>query len=144
MKRRYTTLLAAAVAAVAATGLASTAEAAGAPCSAQAKACLVLHSNTAWLMDNGKVTLGGVPVTVGRPGHRTPTGTFHVQYKDIDHYSKQYNGPMPYSVFFTTTGVAFHQGSLKVQSHGCVHLSHANAVAFYNTLRVGDVVEVKA
>ena len=49
---------------------------------------------------------------------------------------------MPYSVFFTTTGVAFHQGSLKVKSHGCVHLSHAAAVMFYNSLHPGDVVEV--
>lgn len=141
-KRRITAALAGVAALTATVGFAGTAQAAETPCSAAAKACLSVHSNTAWLMDNGRVTRGGVPVTVGRPGHRTPTGTFKVQYKDIDHYSKQFNGPMPYSVFFTTTGVAFHQGSLKVQSHGCVHLSHADAVAFYRTLQVGDVVEV--
>ena len=49
---------------------------------------------------------------------------------------------MPYSVFFTNTGVAFHQGSLKAKSHGCVHLSHADAVTFYNSLHPGDVVQV--
>jgi hypothetical protein len=124
--------------------LAPTAEAAQTPCDAQAKACLELHSNQAWLMDNGSVTRGPVAVAVGRPGHVTPTGTFRVQYKDIDHYSKEYNAPMPYSVFFTTTGIAFHEGSLSVQSHGCVHLSHANAVAFYQALQPGDVVEVKS
>lgn len=93
-------------------------------------------------MDNGKVTYGGVPVTTGRKGYATPTGTFHVQWKDIDHYSKQFNGPMPYSVFFTTTGIAFHQGSLKVKSHGCVHLSKPAAVIFFNTLQPGDIVQV--
>ncbi|NIH77850.1 L,D-transpeptidase [Amycolatopsis viridis] len=118
------------------------AQAAETPCGSQAKVCLQLHTNRAWLADNGRVTRGPVPVTVGRPGHRTPTGTFRVQYKDIDHYSREYQGPMPYSVFFTSTGVAFHEGSLRAQSHGCVHLSHSDAVAFYQALRPGDVVEV--
>ncbi|HKN54123.1 MAG TPA: L,D-transpeptidase [Amycolatopsis sp.] len=144
MNRRITAALAGAAALAATAGLAPSAFAAGAPCSAQAKACLQLHTNTAWLMNNGQVTRGGVPVTVGKPRYPTPTGTFHVQYKDLHHYSRQFHGPMPYSVFFTNTGVAFHQGSLKVQSHGCVHLSHADAVAFFDTLQPGDVVEVLA
>jgi lipoprotein-anchoring transpeptidase ErfK/SrfK len=118
--------------------VAPSADAATTPCSAQAKACLQLHTNKVWL--NGA---GPMPVTVGRPGYETPTGTFHVQYKDIDHYSKAYNAPMPYSVFFTTTGIAFHEGSLRVQSHGCVHLSRKHAVEFYRALHPGDVVEVK-
>ncbi|MFL6119001.1 L,D-transpeptidase [Actinophytocola sp.] len=123
--------------------LPATAQAApGVPCSARADACVDLSANTTWLMHNGVVTYGGVPITSGKPGHETPTGTFHVTYKDIDHYSRAYNGPMPYSVFFTNTGVAFHQGSLGVQSHGCVHLSHDAAVTYYNTLHPGDVVEV--
>jgi lipoprotein-anchoring transpeptidase ErfK/SrfK len=121
---------------------ASTAPAAP-PCSAQARACLDLHSQTAWLMDHGRVIYGGVPVASGKATAPTPSGTFRVQYKDIDHYSKQFNGPMPYSVFFTNTGVAFHQGSLQKKSNGCVHLSRAAAVKFYNTLQPGDVVEVK-
>ena len=116
----------------------------GPPCSAQADACIDLSANTSWLMHDGVVTYGGVPITSGKPGFATPPGTFHVTYKDIDHWSKAYNGPMPYSVFFTTTGIAFHQGSLGVQSHGCVHLSHDAAVTYYNALHPGDVVEVVA
>lgn len=133
----------AALGAAALLALPATAQAApGVPCSAQADACVDLSANTAWLMHDGVVTYGGVPITSGKPGYETPTGTFHVTYKDIDHYSRAFNGPMPYSVFFTNTGVAFHQGSLGVQSHGCVHLSHAAAVTYYNTLHPGDVVEV--
>ncbi|GAA1025137.1 MULTISPECIES: L,D-transpeptidase [Amycolatopsis] len=142
MNRKLTAMLASIAAMAATIGFAATAEAAGPPCGAQAKACLKLSANTAWLMNNGKVTRGGVRVTVGKPAYPTPVGTFRVQYKDLHHYSKQFHGPMPYSVFFTNTGVAFHQGSLKVQSHGCVHLSHADAVAFFNTLQPGDVVQV--
>jgi hypothetical protein len=123
--------------------LPQTAEAAqSAPCGPQAKACLSLSTNQAWLMDNGQVTYGPVPVTTGRPGHLTPPGTFNVTWKDRNHKSKEFhNAPMPYSVFFNG-GIAFHEGSLKVKSHGCVHLSHAAAQQFFSSLQVGNVVQV--
>jgi lipoprotein-anchoring transpeptidase ErfK/SrfK len=141
--RKTTGTLIAAVAAIGALGVAApAAQAAATPCDAQAKACVQLRTDRAWLMNNGSVTYGPVPVTVGKPAYPTPKGRFRVQYKDIDHYSAEFNGPMPYSVFFTNTGVAFHEGSLRVQSHGCVHLSHGAAVTFYRTLHPGDTVEV--
>lgn len=118
------------------------AEAAKTPCRPQAEACVQLSTGKAWLIENGSVTTGPVPMAPGMASYPTPKGIFRVQYKDIDHYSKQYNGPMPYSVFFTTTGVAFHEGSLRQKSHGCVHLSHQSAVTFYNQLHPGDEVQV--
>lgn len=122
--------------------LPQTAEAASAPCSAAARACLDLSSNQAWLMDNGGVTYGPVPVTTGKPGHATPPGSFKVTWKDLHHRSKEFNNaPMPYSVFFNG-GIAFHQGSLQAQSHGCVHLSQTAAQKFFSSLQVGNVVEV--
>jgi L,D-transpeptidase-like protein len=114
----------------------------GVPCSAAAKACIDLSANTSWLMQNGTVTYGGVPITSGKPGYETPPGTFHVTYKDIDHWSRAYDAPMPYSVFFTDTGIAFHEGSLTAPSHGCVHLSQEAARTYYNALHPGDIVEV--
>jgi len=114
----------------------------GVPCSAAAKACIDLSANTTWLMQNGTVTYGGVPITSGKPGYETPPGTFHVTYKDVDHWSRAYDAPMPYSVFFTNTGIAFHEGSLTAKSHGCVHLSPEAARTYYNALHPGDVVEV--
>jgi hypothetical protein len=48
---------------------------------------------------------------------------------------------MPYSVFFNG-GDAFHADSVEVPSNGCVHLSYSAARTFYNTLQVGDVVQV--
>jgi len=123
--------------------LPQTAQAAqSAPCSAAAKACLSLSTNQAWLMDNGTVTYGPVPVTTGKSGYETPPGTFKVTFKDRNHRSKEFhNAAMPFSVFFNG-GIAFHQGSLKAKSHGCVHLSQAAAQTFFNTLRVGNVVQV--
>jgi len=116
--------------------------AAGTPCSSSARACIDLSANRAWLLDGGKVQFGPVPVTHGRKGYVTPPGTFRVSFKDMDHKSSLYNSaPMPYSVFFNG-GVAFHQGSFRQLSHGCVHLSRTAAQTFFNTLQTGDVVQV--
>lgn len=115
---------------------------AGVPCGPGADACIDLSANKSWLLAGGKVVLGPVPITHGRPGHLTPPGTFHVGWKDIDHLSHEFdNAPMPYSVFFNG-GIAFHQGSLSALSHGCIHLSRSAAQAFYQGLQVGDTVQV--
>ncbi len=122
----------------------ATAQAAPVPCGGKVSACLDLSANQAWLMDGkGNVTYGAVPITSGRPGYETPVGVYEVIWKDIDHWSQAYDAPMPYSVFFTDSGIAFHEGSLSVESHGCIHLSNAAAVKFFNRLQPGDVVAVQ-
>lgn len=113
------------------------------PCRASAKACVSLSTKQAWLQNNGTTSYGPVPITSGKPGSETPTGVFRVQWKDADHRSSEFNNaPMPNSVFFTYTGVAFHEGSLRAQSNGCVHLSTTAAKRFFDTLNPGDEVQV--
>ena len=92
-------------------------------------------------MRDGHVTYGPVPARTGRPSFPTDPGTFHVSFKDRDHVSSVYHSPMPYSVFFNG-GDAFHEGSLAVSSHGCVHLARSAAVTFYDNLHAGDEVQV--
>jgi lipoprotein-anchoring transpeptidase ErfK/SrfK len=114
----------------------------GVPCGAGVEACVDLSSQQTWLIKDGAVVFGPSPITSGRPGYRTPPGTFKVGWKDIDHKSAEFdNAPMPFSVFFNG-GIAFHQGSLSVPSHGCIHLSRAAAETYYNSLAVGDTVQV--
>jgi lipoprotein-anchoring transpeptidase ErfK/SrfK len=113
----------------------------GVPCSAAARACVDLSARKAWLVRNGKVVFGPVSIMPGRVGWRTPTGTFHVQFKDANYFSHEFQVPMPDSVFFAS-GIAFHVGSLSVHSHGCVHLSQKSASTFFHTLSVGDEVQV--
>jgi lipoprotein-anchoring transpeptidase ErfK/SrfK len=114
----------------------------GTPCMSTADACVDLSANRAWLISGGAVQYGPVAITHGRAGYRTPPGTFKVSFKNINHRSSIYdNAPMPYSVFFNG-GIAFHQGSLKQLSHGCIHLSRAAAQKFFANLGVGDVVQV--
>ncbi|HVX47424.1 MAG TPA: L,D-transpeptidase family protein [Mycobacteriales bacterium] len=112
------------------------------PCLAERGACVDLGAHRAWLINETKGYYGPVNITSGKPGYETPTGTYQVYWKDIDHKSSIYhNAPMPYSVFFNG-GIAFHEGSLAIQSAGCIHLSHDVAVKFYGSLNVGDTVQV--
>jgi lipoprotein-anchoring transpeptidase ErfK/SrfK len=124
------------------TGTEASAAPSSSPCSAAARACVDLPSQRAWLMRGGNVTYGPVPVATGKASAPTAPGTFHVTWKDLHHRSSEFhNAPMPYSVFFNG-GDAFHQDSVTVRSNGCVHLTQPAARTFYNTLRVGDEVQV--
>jgi hypothetical protein len=111
-------------------------------CSRLAAACVSTASSVAWLQHDGTVSYGPVPVALGRASQATPHGTFHVAWKDQEHTSSRYGIDMPYSTFFAAGGIAFHQGPLDVPSHGCVHLTHPAAVAFFSALERGDRVEV--
>ncbi len=117
------------------------ASAATMPCAAAARACVDLSTQQAWLARGGKVIYGPVKVKTGRPSFPTARGTFHVSYKDRNHVSSVYHARMPYSVFFNG-GDAFHEGSLAVSSHGCVHLTRSAAVTFFDNLSPGMEVQV--
>ncbi len=112
------------------------------PCSPTARACVDLANQKTWLQENGRITYGPVPMTSGMEGYETTRGNLHVTRKVKDEWSIPYNGPMPYSVYFTNTGEAFHEGSLQQMSHGCIHLSNEAAQKYYYTLEVGDEVHI--
>jgi hypothetical protein len=143
MRIRISALIALVASAAALGGGSATAETAdtSAPCEPAAKACLDLSHQRAWLMNGGTVVYGPVPAASGRPGYATPAGIYHVTFKNARFWSTAYNAPMPYSVFFNG-GMAFHEGSVHVPSHGCVHLTQAAAIEFFNYLNPGDEVQV--
>jgi hypothetical protein len=115
-------------------------------CPAAAVACVDLTRHLTWLQSDGKVSFGPVRMEPGKPGsgpHATPTGTFQVSWKaGPDFVSDIYNEPMPWATFFAPGGVAFHGGSLTQWSHGCVHLTVANAHYYNEHLPVGAEVVV--
>lgn len=112
------------------------------PCDPGVRACVSLSQNLAWLLQDGVVEYGPVPVTHGRAGKETPVGRFKVAWKNAVHTSNIYRTPMPHSVFFAEGGIAFHEGSLTEQSHGCVHLSPHAATIFFDALPVKAAVRV--
>ncbi|MBC3186018.1 L,D-transpeptidase [Corynebacterium sp. zg-331] len=121
------------------------AEVSSTPCPQQARACIDLQGNRTWLQEGGKVTYGPVPMSAGAPTPETatPTGTFYVNRKVKDEISYEFNGaPMPYAVYFTNNGIAFHQGNTALLSHGCIHLNHDDAVQYFDQLQIGDMVYV--
>nr|WP_285485892.1 L,D-transpeptidase [Amycolatopsis taiwanensis] len=114
----------------------------GVPCSISSGACVSLSAKKAWLVQDGKVIYGPVPALGGRKGNATPTGMFRVLSKEKMHLSREFdNAPMPNSVFFYP-GDAFHTGSLSTPSHGCIHLSSTASLKFFNTLQIGQAVQI--
>jgi len=114
-------------------------------CPPAASACVDLTRHLTWLQSGGKVTFGPVQMEPGPPGtvHATPTGTFTVSWKGGPNVvSNTYDEPMPWAVFFGPEGIAFHAGSLTTPSHGCVHLTMANAHYYNEHLAVGAEVVV--
>ncbi|WP_083825989.1 L,D-transpeptidase [Corynebacterium bovis] len=96
-----------------------------------------------WLQEGGQVSYGPVQISSGSPGPdtETPRGSFRVTYKVRDEISREFNNaPMPYAVYFTYNGHAFHEGNPNVPSAGCIHLSHDAAVTFFDSLQPGDEV----
>src|SRR5436309_5276480 len=89
------------------------------------------------------VTVDGVPkyhwpVSTGRFGYGTPSGTYHPFRMEADYFSKEWDdAPMPHSIFFTGQGHAIHGTPHTANlgrpvSHGCVRLSPDNAATLYS------------
>ena len=77
------------------------------------------------------------PVSTGKRGYSTPSGTYGATSMNENWYSKEWdNAPMPHAIFYMKDGHAIH-GTLeernlgKPASHGCVRISRANATALY-------------
>src|SRR5215831_1228156 len=111
------------------------------------------------------------PVSSGRPGHLTPTGTFRITNKDFKHVSSIYgrivdrsgrtvvldadvdmprpagtrfiNAPMRYFMQFAP-GIGLHAGYLPgyPASHGCVRMPEEKAIAFFQAVSVGTPITV--
>lgn len=112
------------------------------PCPRDAKVCVDIDGRRTWLQDGkGGVTYVAPAMAPGRPGQDTPRGTFYVNRKVKDEISYEFNNaPMPWAVYFTYNGHAFHQGDPSFMSAGCVRLPADAAQRFFNTLQIGDKV----
>jgi hypothetical protein len=80
------------------------------------------------------------PVSTGKPGYSTPSGTYTARSMNEIWYSRQWdNALMPHAVFFTKEGHDIH-GTNEVKrlgkpaSHGCVRISPQNAATLYDWL----------
>ncbi|MEM5474192.1 L,D-transpeptidase [Hoeflea sp. AS60] len=94
-----------------------------------------ISSQTMVVSQNGKVKYRW-PVSTGRSGYSTPTGSYSAQWLSRHHRSRKYNNaPMPYAVFYHR-GYAVHatydtKRLGRPASHGCVRLAPENAAKFF-------------
>jgi lipoprotein-anchoring transpeptidase ErfK/SrfK len=129
-----------------------------------------LQEQSAYLVSNGRVVLS-TPISSGRYGHLTESGSFRIIEKERSHFSTMYGkivdargrtivsdadadmpvprggkfipSPMSYFMRFdNATGM--HAGYLPgyAASHGCVRLPKENAIAIFNAVDVGTPVTV--
>ncbi|MCR3747924.1 L,D-transpeptidase [Lentzea californiensis] len=112
------------------------------PCTISDGACIQLSTNQSWVVRGDKIVYGPTPITHGRRGFETPLGNFPVLRKVKDEWSRPYNAAMPWSTYFTESGIAFHEGSLTDPSHGCIHLDPPSAKYYFTNLSIGDTVQV--
>jgi hypothetical protein len=81
------------------------------------------------------------PVSTGKAGYSTPSGTYSPTSMNEIWYSKQWdNAPMPHAIFYMKDGHAIH-GSYEVKhlgqpaSHGCVRIAPQNATLLYDLVK---------
>jgi hypothetical protein len=93
----------------------------------------------------GGVLIGVTTVSTGKPGHKTPVGSFDILQKRRRHFSNRYNNaPMPFMQRLTWDGIALHAGEIpgRPASHGCVRLPLAFAKALFQVTQVGASVHI--
>ncbi len=111
-------------------------------CPVTVTACVDLKAKITWLQHGSTIFLGPVRMQPGEGNKKTPRGTFTINKKAAVYFSHTYGGAMPYSVFWGHDGIAYHEGTLTGFSHGCIHLSMANAKKFFAALHKGERVYV--
>jgi len=143
-------------------------------CVAQARAQysinIDLHRQAAYLIRGKRVVLAS-PISSGRSGHFTPTGSYKIIEKEMNHFSSLYGKivdrwgrtvvsdadsdmgvprggrfiPAPMRYFMRFHGaIGMHAGYLPgyPASHGCVRMPEQNAIRFFNAIGIGTPVRV--
>lgn len=90
------------------------------------------------------------PVLTGDDETTTDPGMYVVRVKQEDYYSRKYQTPMPYSIFFDYTGkAAIHGGEVPpprqrigVATHGCVHVEQPHIKWLYDWTETGKTLVV--
>ncbi|HWV52724.1 L,D-transpeptidase [Pseudorhodoplanes sp.] len=128
--------------------LASLAAFSATPASADLQITVDKAAQTLTVARDGQV-LHKWPVSTGRVGRFTPSGSYQAFRMEKDHYSREFDdAPMPHSIFFTKRGHAIH-GSYETRklgrpaSGGCVRLAPENAKVLFDLVKSEGVLKTK-
>lgn len=76
-------------------------------------------------------------ISGGSQQYPSPTGAFTIQWRSRKWWSKQWDAPMPYAMFFHK-GAALHVGSLNSRSKGCIRVSEDTAAYLFRKTKDGQ------
>ncbi len=99
--------------------------------------------------EGGKMVLE-FPVITGDDETTTEPGIYLVRVKDENYYSRKYQTPMPYSIFFNyRERAAIHGGEVPpprekigLATHGCVHVQQPYIKQLYDWTEAGRTLVV--
>lgn len=103
-----------------------------------------------WVFGNGEI-IQRFLVSTGVPGHRTPTGNYSVRNQWTRAYSHKYDAWMLNWMGITPDGMygmhalagnSYLRYLGSVASHGCIRLSHEDALWLYEWIQIGTPVEI--
>ena len=88
--------------------------------------------------------IGTAVILFGAEGNDTPIGRFPVKAMKRDYHSRNYDAPMPYSLWLTDDGVALHGSKVRwgAATHGCVGLPLPFAKLLFENSSLGEIVEI--
>ena len=90
------------------------------------------------------------PIISGDDQFTTDPGVYVVKLKDENYYSRKYDTPMPFSLFFDLKErKAIHEGAVpppaqrkELATHGCIHVTEPYIEWLYDWADVGDTAVV--
>jgi lipoprotein-anchoring transpeptidase ErfK/SrfK len=98
------------------------------------------------VLENGTAVREITSFSTGRPGHLTPlVSNGKILGRERIHHSNTYKdshgkpAAMPFALFFSKDGCAFHAGDPNVESHGCIHLTAFDAEWLFKWVGQHDV-----
>lgn len=88
--------------------------------------------------------IGRAVILYGTDGKPTPTGSFRITERKIDHVSNIYGAPMPFMLRLTNDGIAIH-GSMVERggaTRGCIGIPDEFAALLFEEARLGTRVTI--
>jgi lipoprotein-anchoring transpeptidase ErfK/SrfK len=90
------------------------------------------------------------PIITGDDETPSPPGIYVVKVKDADYYSRKFDTPMSFSIFFDFKGKrAIHEGEVPepdlkkdLATHGCIHVEQPYIEELYDWTEAGKTVVI--
>lgn len=111
----------------------------------EGRARIVIHlASEQLVVYRGNVEVGRSTIVFGADEKPTPTGSYRILQKKVDHVSNLYDAEMPFMLRLTNDGIAIHASNLRKvdMTHGCVGVPPRFARMLFDEVKLGDRVTI--